>query len=164
MPFPSSISITLKASRAYATESHLGTALSRKSTLLLTTPEVLHCSRFWINTYYQILNTGLDRSPETGKRGVPSRNAELVEHGDPRGGGRSQIRRHNTYLAWSELRWRCLEYSSPPLVPHQEMICIVHPSPLTLYPIDARIQAINGKMMHRGHHSLTTPTLSCSIL
>jgi len=85
MPFPSSVSNTLEASQAYTTESHLGTALSRNLTLLLTTPEAFHCPRSWIDTYYPMLNTGLDRSSERlDNGGVPIRSAELVEDGDPR--------------------------------------------------------------------------------
>jgi len=80
MPFPSSVSNTLEASQAYTTESHLGTALSRNLTLLLTTPEAFHCPRSWIDTY-----SGLDRSSERlDNGGVPIRSAELVEDGDPR--------------------------------------------------------------------------------
>ena len=80
MPFPSSVPNTLEAFRAHATESHLGTALCCNSTSLLTTPGVFHCPRSWIDTYYPIPNTGLDRTSERlDNGGVPIRSAELVE-------------------------------------------------------------------------------------
>jgi N-acetylated-alpha-linked acidic dipeptidase len=83
MAFPSFVPNTLEASRVYATESHLGTALSRNSMSLLTAPGAFHCPRSWIDIYYPILNTGLDRSSEKlDNEGVPIRSAELVEHGD----------------------------------------------------------------------------------
>ena len=64
----------------------VGTALSRNSTLLLTTPEASHCPHSWIDhTYYPILNTRLDRSLERlDDGGVSIRSARLVKDGDPR--------------------------------------------------------------------------------
>jgi len=62
-----------------------GTALCRNLTLLLTTPEASYCPHSWIDTYYPILNTGLDRGlKRLDNGGVPNRRAELVEDGGPR--------------------------------------------------------------------------------
>lgn len=62
-----------------------GTPLSRNSTLLLTTSEASHSPRAWIDTYYPVLNTGLDRSLEIlNNEGAPIWSADLEEDGDPR--------------------------------------------------------------------------------
>jgi hypothetical protein len=95
-----------------------GTALSRNSTLLLTTPEASHCPRSWINPYYPILNTGLDRSLEKLDNGdVPIWSAGLVEDGDPRD---EYAHKYGSTISTQDgLSFDGDVCSSPPLVLHQ---------------------------------------------
>ena len=119
-----------------------------------TTPGVSHCPCSWIDTYYPILNAGRDRSLERLDNGTYSecrtsirwrlRDEDAHKYGGtiPTGDGLS-------------FYGRCLEYSSPPLVPRQGEICIVHRISFTLYL--HRRQNISDKWKYRGHYSPTTP-------
>ncbi|TFK43668.1 hypothetical protein BDQ12DRAFT_675361 [Crucibulum laeve] len=62
-----------------------GTPQSRNATLLLTTADAPNKPTAWIDTYYPVLNTPLDRSVEIlGDNNKSIWTADLVEDGDPR--------------------------------------------------------------------------------
>ncbi|KAF8913770.1 hypothetical protein CPB84DRAFT_1720468 [Gymnopilus junonius] len=62
-----------------------GTPSSRNATILLTTPQAPSLPNAWIDTYYPVLNTGLDQSLKIlNDDGTPAWTADLVEDGDPR--------------------------------------------------------------------------------
>ncbi|KDR83893.1 hypothetical protein GALMADRAFT_236364 [Galerina marginata CBS 339.88] len=62
-----------------------GTPSSQNATILLTTSEASSRPNAWIDTYYPVLNTGLDQSLEIlNSDGTPAWIADLVEDGDPR--------------------------------------------------------------------------------
>lgn len=62
-----------------------GTDLSRNATLLLTTSDAPTGPTAWIDTYYPVMNTGLDRALEIlDDSGKVTWAAELEEDGDPR--------------------------------------------------------------------------------
>ncbi len=62
-----------------------GSELSRNATLSLTTPHAPQHPTAWIDTYYPVMNTGLDQSLEIlDEKGVVVWAADLIEDGDPR--------------------------------------------------------------------------------
>lgn len=62
-----------------------GSTLSRNATLLLTTPDASSRPRAWIDTYYPVLNTGVEQILEIlDDEGTAIWTADLVEDGDPR--------------------------------------------------------------------------------
>lgn len=62
-----------------------GSELSRNATLRLTTPNAPRYPTAWIDTYYPMINTGLDQSLEIlDENGTVLWAADLVEDGDPR--------------------------------------------------------------------------------
>jgi len=62
-----------------------GSELSRNATLRLTTPDALTHPTAWIDTYYPLLNTGLDQALQIlDDSGKVLWNADLKEDGDPR--------------------------------------------------------------------------------
>ncbi|KAF8812309.1 Zn-dependent exopeptidase [Phlegmacium glaucopus] len=62
-----------------------GSALSRNATLRLTDPQASTHPTAWIDTYYPLMNTGLDQSLEVlDNDGNLIWSADLVEDGDPR--------------------------------------------------------------------------------
>lgn len=62
-----------------------GSALSRNATLLLTHPHGPTHSTAWIDTYFPLMNMGLDQSLEIlDNHGNSIWSADLVEDGDPR--------------------------------------------------------------------------------
>ncbi|KAF8969506.1 hypothetical protein BDZ97DRAFT_2055919 [Flammula alnicola] len=62
-----------------------GTPQSRNATLLLTTSDASSHPTAWIDTYYPVMNTGLEQSLQIlNADGSPLWTADLVEDGDPR--------------------------------------------------------------------------------
>ncbi|KAF8969498.1 hypothetical protein BDZ97DRAFT_1653974 [Flammula alnicola] len=62
-----------------------GTPQSRKATLLLTTSDASSRPTAWIDTYYPVMNTGLEQSLQIlNTDGTSLWTADLVEDGDPR--------------------------------------------------------------------------------
>jgi N-acetylated-alpha-linked acidic dipeptidase len=62
-----------------------GSALSRNATLLLTDPHAPTHPTAWIDTYFPVMNTGLDQRLEIlDNDGNLMWSADLVEDGDPR--------------------------------------------------------------------------------
>lgn len=62
-----------------------GSPLSRNATLLLTTPDAPSRPRAWIDTYYPVMNTGVEQALEIlDDQGNAKWSADLVEDGDPR--------------------------------------------------------------------------------
>ena len=59
--------------------------MSRNATLLLTTSQAPEQPNAWIDTYYPVLNTGVDQSLQIlDSDGSPAWSADLIEDGDPR--------------------------------------------------------------------------------
>jgi N-acetylated-alpha-linked acidic dipeptidase len=62
-----------------------GSELSRNATLHLTTPDAPTHPTAWIDTYYPVMNTGLDQALQIfDESGKALWTADLVEDGDPR--------------------------------------------------------------------------------
>ena len=62
-----------------------GSALSRNATLLLTDPHAPVHPTAWIDTYFPVMNTGLEQSLDIlDSDGISTWSADLVEDGDPR--------------------------------------------------------------------------------
>jgi len=70
-----------------------GSALSRNATLLLTDPHASTHPTAWIDTYFPLMNTGLDQSLEIlDNHGNSIWSADLVEDGDSRDGDAHKYR------------------------------------------------------------------------
>lgn len=62
-----------------------GSGLSRNATLLLTDPHAPAHPTAWIDTYFPVMNTGLEQSLDIlDSDGISTWSADLVEDGDPR--------------------------------------------------------------------------------